>query len=152
MALAAKSIRELVPEHLLEEFDRVSPDYMEDPVHFPERVREPCLMKLELKHADIMVCLNSKVYMAYAAATESEREVVKKASKGLQHITNKLSIENYLRVLESKHSYTGTNYGFKVACNNARILQYGQQRSALTYFYCKRIVNPDGVTTRPLDL
>ena len=175
MALAAETLRDLVPPDLLKQFDKEALHYMEDPVRHPEKVKEPCIMKLEVDHAvsffsisvkptastglmcvcahvfqDEMVCLNSKVYIAKTNATPERKAMVKKASKGLQHSTNILELGTYRDVLESRMPYTGTNYGFRV--QGARVQQYSQQRAALTYFYCKRIVHDDGVTTSPLDL
>jgi len=150
MAIAGDTVRDLVPPDRLEEFDDASPHYLEDKEKFPEYVRRPCIMKVEMESAEEMVCLNSKMYIAYKAATADRKEVIKRASKGLQHNTNPLEVAHYRDVLQTKLPYTGRNRGFRTIGGN--IYQYSQQRSAVSYFYCKRIVHPDGVTTSPVKL
>ena len=48
---------------------------------------------------------------------------------------------------ESDH---GFNRGFRV--RDSSVMTYIQERAALTYFYPKRKVLEDGLTTAPLDL
>ncbi len=91
-----------------------------------------------------MVCLNSKVYIAHGNATAERKAFVKRASKGLQHNINPLEVADMRRVLQTGQSQSGTNRRFRVV--KGRTLQYSQQRAALTYLYCKRIVHDDGVT------
>lgn len=40
--------------------------------------------------------------------------------------------------------------GFKL--RNSSVCTYRQVRNGLTYFYCKRKVSNDGISTEPLDL
>jgi len=128
---------------------------MEDKERHPEKIRQPCIMKREMpkrdnEPVDTMVCLNSKVYIADTVSDDGHRKVVKQASKGLQYNgANVVGTANYLNVLNTQQSFTGTNYGFRLM--NNRLLQYQQKRTALTYFYCKRIVHSDGIHTSPLD-
>jgi len=51
MALAADSLRDCVAPEKLAEFDKVAHKFLEDPERHPELVREPGIMKLEMKHA-----------------------------------------------------------------------------------------------------
>lgn len=97
-----------------------------------------------------MVCLNSKVYIADHRTTNQERKVIKQACKGLQRSTNPLTLAEYRNVLDTGRGWTGTNHGFRL--KNGQLVYYSQQRQALTYFYCKRIVHSDGVTTSPLKI
>ena len=149
MAIAGKTLRDIVKPDRLEEYDRRLHWYLEDPERFPGLVRHPCIMKLEMQYADEMVCLNSKMYIAHAGATQDRKEVIKKASKGLQH-SNPVGADVFRSVLETQKPHTGANHGFRMI--DGRIYQYSQRRTALTYFYCKRILHEDGVSTSPLQL
>ena len=150
MALSEMTLRECVNPEVLEFYDRDLPRYMEDEDRHPDLVRKPCIMKLEMPYADVMVCLNSKMYIAQAAATADRKAVVKRASKGLQHHTNPLQAADYKKVLDTKQSHVGKNFGFRMI--GGKIFQYSQPKAALSYFYCKRIVHPDGISTSPLQI
>ena len=99
-----------------------------------------------------MVCLNSKVYIAHANATADRRRLLLSApARGLQHHINPLEVADMRKVLQTRQSLSGTNRGFPGESRGGH-MQYSQQRAALTYLYCKRIVHDDGVTTSPLKL
>ena len=57
---------------------------------------------------------------------------------------------NYLKVLETQQSGSGVNKGFRA--HAGRVFTYEQKRFGLSYMYCKRLVNDDGISTEPLDL
>jgi len=105
--------------------------------------REPGLFKLEYS-GDEMIGLCSKTYIV------KNGEDFKFSAKGL----NKQKIENPLAtfrdVIHNQSPASGINMGF-VARENT-MFTYTQQRCAFSYFYCKRRVLDDGVTTVPLDL
>jgi hypothetical protein len=54
------------------------------------------------------------------------------------------------RVLTTEKAQTSTNMGF-ISKNNS-IFTYHQQRAAFSYFYCKRVIDTDGVSSKPLDI
>lgn len=51
MALSGETLRELVEQENLAEFDIACRFHLEDEILRPELIREPCIMKLEMKHA-----------------------------------------------------------------------------------------------------
>lgn len=103
--------------------------------------RTPGLMKLE-SSSDKYVSLNSKTYACDGGFT-------KFACKGLSK-RNPLTFDTYRSVLMDKVSRGGTNKS--IIYKDGNLFTYEQQRDALSYFYAKRKVLPDGVNTTPLDL
>lgn len=73
----------------------------------------------------------------------------KVSTKGVQK-TNKYSFDDFLSVLQAKSIKRGTNRGF--VRGNKHIKQYVQHKNALTFFYAKRKILPDLVSTVPLDI
>ena len=53
-------------------------------------------------------------------------------------------------VLKNRRSGGGFNRGFRV--RDSSVMTYMQERAALTYFYGKRKVLADGLTTAPLEV
>lgn len=102
--------------------------------------RTPGLFKEEFEGEGI-VALNSKTYFCWTNDGES-----KYSSKGLSKVTNQLTKDNFLEVLRSKQSQQGNNTGF-VRKNNTTYT-YKQLKTGLTYFYAKRQVCDDGVSTK----
>ena len=105
-------------------------------------LRTPGLFKVEWKGRGI-VGLCSKTYYCFG-------EQDKLACKGLSKRQNALTKEIYLQVLNTQQSGSGTNIGFRVRDN--AMYTYSQTRAGLSFFYPKRIVAPDGVSTKPLAL
>ena len=106
-------------------------------------MRTPGLFKEEFV-GDGIVALNSKTYYCWGD------EGSKYSSKGLSKSTNNLTKQQYLNVLTSETSVSGENVGFMRKDN--RMVTYRQIRTGLTYFYAKRVVCEDGVSTTPIDL
>ena len=102
--------------------------------------RTPGLFKVEFSGWGI-VGLCSKTYFCFGSEGE------KHSSKGLQR-RNQLTKDQYLDVLLSRQSGSGINRGFRVVEN--RVMTYEQVRAGLSYFYPKRKVRPDGVSTTAL--
>jgi len=103
--------------------------------------RTPGKFKQEFK-GDCIVALNSKTYLCSAGSD------VKLSSKGLSKRTNKLNVEHYHSILRTKRCVTGLNTGFVRKKN--RTFTYSMIKRGLTYFYAKRRVCDDGVSTEPL--
>ena len=74
----------------------------------------------------------------------------KYSTKGLSKRHNTIDKNAFLEVLTNRRSGSGTNRGFWV--QNSTVLTYVQERAALTYFYTKRVVHEDGVTTGPVEV
>ena len=108
-------------------------------------IRTPGKFKIEF-HGDGIVALCSKTYICFG-----EKEV-KRSCKGIQKSRNQdvLTRATYLAVLKNRRAGSGINKGF--IANNGRIYSYTQTRFGLSYLYCKRLVDEDGVSTMPLDL
>ena len=102
--------------------------------------RTPGFFKLEWSGEGI-VGLCSKTYFCFGGEGD------KHSCKGIQK-RNQITKEQYLEVLSSQQSGKGVNRGFRVIEN--RVFTYEQVRSGLSYFYPKRMVLPDGVSTTSL--
>jgi hypothetical protein len=83
---------------------------------------------------------------------QEKRESIrqKNSSKGLSKRSNSFTIQHYRSVLLSRKPKSGVNKGF-VKKNN-KLYTYHQTRNGLTYFYAKRKVLEDGVSTTHLDV
>ena len=75
---------------------------------------------------------------------------VKFSSKGITKRRIKAPMTTFRHVLQTQRVGQGTLKGFR-ARNNG-ISTYQQTRNGFSYFYCKRRVLHDGVSTVPLDL
>lgn len=105
--------------------------------------RTPGLFKEEFI-GDGIVALNSKTYYCWKG------EDSKYSTKGISKKLNVPTKEQFLGVLSTKQSVSGINKGFIKKDND--IYTYSQLRTGLTYFYAKRKVCSDGVTTLPTDV
>ena len=104
--------------------------------------RTPGLFKVEWCGNDF-IGLCSKTYYCFGSTNKS-------TTKGLNKRQNDIDKDAFLNVLTSRRSGSGVNRGFRV--HNSSMMTYVQERAALTYFYPKRKVLEDGLTTAPLDL
>ena len=103
--------------------------------------RTPGLFKVEWS-GDGFVGLCSKTYYCFGATD-------KYSTKGLSKRHNAIDKETFLEVLTNRRSGSGKNRGFRV--HKSTVLTYVQERAALTYFYAKRVVHEDGLSTGPTD-
>lgn len=71
------------------------------------------------------------------------------SSKGINKSIN-LSKQQFLRVLETKKASSHTNKGFIL--KDKYMYTYEMEWLGLPYFYCKRKVLDDGVSTTYLDI
>ena len=106
--------------------------------------RTPGKFKAEF-HGIGMICLNSKVYTIWSD-TDS-----KTSCKGAQQKRNELLKEHFLAVLDTQKPHIVENAGF-VKDTNGVIKTYTQQKVGMGYFYGKRKVLEDGVSTTHLDI
>ena len=102
--------------------------------------RTPGLFKVEWE-GDGIVSLCSKTYYCFG-------DKPKCTTKGLNKRQNSLDKEAFLEVLNTQKTGGGFNTGFRFHENKMRT--YTQRRDALSYFYPKRKVLEDGVSTTPL--
>lgn len=101
--------------------------------------RTPGLFKDEFR-GNGMIALNSKTYYCWKNDDE-----YKMSSKGLSKRTNNLDKCKYLGVLRSRKACVGMNRGFQLKKN--KMVTYEQLKTGLSYFYGKRHVHSDGVST-----
>ncbi|CAH3152231.1 unnamed protein product, partial [Porites lobata] len=111
----------------------------------------------QLKHRNVEYCslfkvewegqgivgLCSKTYYCFGAKD-------KFSCKGVNKKCNDINKDKYLNVLLTKQNSAGVNRGFRVVNNT--MYTYTQVRDAFSYFYPKRKVLADGVSTTPLDI
>ena len=105
--------------------------------------RTPGKFKLEFSGIG-MICLNSKVYHIWADDGE-----FKTSSKGMQS-RNKITKEDFLDVMLHKLDHKVQNAGF--IDDGLRKITYTQDKKGLNYFYCKRIILEDGISTTHLNI
>ena len=112
--------------------------------------RELGLFKEEFRCAE-MFCLCSKTYYCYDEQTNKQ----KFSSRGL----NKRTLEDcgdggpmpeYRKALEEAVNVTSTNRSFRTIQHS--VATYEQTKKNLSYFYPRRIVEEDGIHTKPLPL
>ena len=90
-----------------------------------------------------MIALCCKTYYCFGPEE-------KFSCKGIDKRTNAITKTTYMDVLLSKQSGSGTNRGFRLVDN--QVYTYLQERAGFSYFYPKRKVLEDGVSTAPLEI
>ena len=105
--------------------------------------RMPGIYKLEFS-SNLMTLLAPKSYVC------SGPEGDKLACKGVNTKQNRLTFDDYFRVLTSDESLAITNIGFRI--KDHRVYSCKQNKRGLSSFYCKRRVLNCGIDTEPLDL
>ena len=83
----------------------------------------------------------------YCASDISE-EKIKFSCKGIQKDGNDVSYKKFKDVLFNKHEDKVLNKGFRYV--EGYMKSYEQIKKGLSFAYHKRIVQPDGITTKPL--
>ena len=105
--------------------------------------RVPGLFKTEYE-GDKMIGLCSKTYVV------SNREDCKVSSKGISKNNVGDAWQIYEDVLTNQKAGSGINRGIRARDNT--MFSYTQERSGFSYFYCKRKVLEDGISTEPLTI
>ena len=106
--------------------------------------RTPGLFKPEFVGLG-MICINSKVYIIW------NDDKSKTSCKGTQQSRNELLKEDFLSVVQTQQSKTIENAGF-IKTKSGEINIYTQEKVGMGYFYAKRKVLSDGVSTTHLDI
>ena len=78
------------------------------------------------------------------------KRLIKLSAKGVSKRLIKDPLSIFLRVLSSKETEKGKVKGFKVI--DSDIYSYSQEKSMFSYFYVKREVLPDSISTKTLNL
>lgn len=145
IALAGESLEELVKPQLQTRFHKEKYLWLprtDTAANVAYDKRTPGLFKVEWE-GDGIVALCSKTYYCFGGKD-------KFSCKGVNKRNNVINKDLYLHVLTSKQSRSGVNRGFRVKDN--AVYTYSQNRDAFTFFYPKRKVQEDGVTTTYLDI
>ena len=146
VALSGESIDALIRPELRvdykpEKFNWFPRDYNAEVKAYDKRT--PGLFKTEFL-GDGIIGLNSKMYFCF---NDSK---AKFSCKGVNKHTNSINKDTYLNVIQTKTTGHATNRVFRVRGN--RVCTYTQVENAFTYFYNKRKVLADGVSTTYLDI
>ena len=97
-----------------------------------------------------MVCLNSKVYHIWAEEVDGEI-ITKTLCKGVQKKRNELVREDFLKIIENPlYKHLVENAGF--ICDGVETRTYKQTKRGLNYWYVKRKILNDGVSSTHLDI
>ena len=99
-----------------------------------------------------MICLNAKVYHIWSDKVDDDVNFLTKTScKGIQKKRNELVRKDFLSIIEDPTVKNFIeNAGFIMDGLETRT--YTQVKKGLNYFYCKRKVLADGVSTTHLDI
>ena len=126
--------------------------------------RKPGLFKVETKKYK-MISLCSKMYCAAedtnycecCACKNIECKCIKKCKcnfkfscKGIQKAGNNINYKKFYDVLFNDNKDTVTNQGFRYI--EGVMKTYEQTKKGLSYVYHKRIVQSDGISTKPLNI
>ena len=148
IAISGENIEELVKPDLREEFENDKCNWLPRTVQLNMRntTRENCmgLFKVEWEGVGIVSLCIRKTYYCFGGGKD------KFSCKGVNKKNNIINKDKYLDVLLSKRSGSGVNRGFRVLNNT--MCTYVQVKNAFSYFYPKRKVLEDGVSTIPLDI
>lgn len=174
MAISAKSLEDVVKEDMREEFysewgkwfpaeacelheadwikRKVDRTPLPEPPHLCCKQRKeydkrtPGLFKLEWS-GDGIIALCSKSYMCF----DNDDETVNKVStKGLSKRLNSIRKENFMKVLQTTEPVQGINRSFRM--HEGGMYTTSQIKNGLSFFYGKRKVMDDSVSTEPTDM
>ncbi|XP_078694703.1 uncharacterized protein LOC144923755 [Branchiostoma floridae x Branchiostoma belcheri] len=148
IAISADRLEDVIKPHMRERYENEKHLWFprtDDPEHAAYDKRTPGLFKEEWS-GDAIVGLCSKTYYCFGGEDKND----KFSCKGVSKRDNDITLQKYLQVLQTQKSGQGVNRGFRV--RNNQMLTYTQTRDAFSYFYPKRQVQDDGVTTLPLDI
>ena len=162
IAFAKDTIDECVKPELKDEWDKVKYDFFSsvsnEPIEFGGKTipfklydkRTPKKYKPQFEGIR-MICLNSKVYHCWSDKLDENGEILTKTScKGVQE-RNELLKQHFLEMINNPcQNHTIENAGF--IRDGTDILTYTQRKKGLNYFYAKRIVLDDGVSTTHLNI
>jgi hypothetical protein len=159
-AFSEDSIEKLIRPHMREEYEKDKYNFLpreSNELHPTFKVdgkpftlakydkRTPGLFKVETTK-DKMISLCSKMY----CASDITEEKIKFSCKGIQKDGNNVNYQKFHNVLFNKHNDQVLNKGFRYV--DGFMKSYEQNKKGLSYAYHKRIVQSDGITTKPLNI
>ena len=117
--------------------------------HMKHDKRKPGLFKEEFRCTE-MLCLCSKTYCCYDSISNKYKFSGKSLNKRTLEDCGDGPMAKYRKVLDEFIYVTSTNRGFRTVQHI--VATYEQTKKGLSYFYPKKIVDSDGIHTRPLSL
>jgi hypothetical protein len=157
-AFSEDSIEKLIKPHMREEYEKdkynflpresneLHPTFKVDGKAFTLKAydkRTPGLFKVEAEK-DKMISLCSKMY----CCADTTEENIKLSCKGIQKEGNNVNYQKFKDVLFNGVKDKVLNKGFRYV--EGIMKSYEQNKKGLSYVYHKRIVQSDGITTKPL--
>ena len=174
LALSGNSLEEVIKPDMKEEYEKDKYNWFPDETTKELKAynkRTPGLFKVEFTGKSIYA-MCSKLYFVEGIEQpidpKKEEEKKKKAEdpnyleddeedkvdkyscKGIQKNQNEINKKRFNNVLFKNEKDTCTNKGFRVI--NNEMITYTQNKKGLSYYYDKRKVLADGVSTVPLDI
>ena len=155
LCLSAENMRDVIKPEMRERYDHHLRGLCRDdacPLYLPRECcekhkkfdrRVPGLFKTEYE-GDRMIGLCSKTYVV------GNGDEFKFSSKGINKNNVIDAWTTYEDVLTNQKSGSGINRGIRARDNT--MFSYTQERSGFSYFYCKRKVLEDGISTEPLTI
>ncbi len=153
IALARENIDDCVKPHLLEEWKMKKSEFFTStdttPIIFEGRSipfsqydkRTPFKFKPEFIGHE-MICINSKCYLIEGKNAKGEI-ITKTSAKGSNKKRNELLKEDFSKTLKTKKGFIRDGLDIKT---------YTQKKVGFRYFYAKRQVLSDGISTTHLDI
>ncbi|KAL5262388.1 hypothetical protein ACHWQZ_G007942 [Mnemiopsis leidyi] len=144
MALSGTSLEEIVKPELRSEWERQKTIWFPSEENYAHDLREPGLFKVEWQGKGF-VGLSAKTYFCFSDDPKHD----KLSTKGVNKSAG-ITRSDFLRVKETKETVCAFNRGFLV--KNNQTFSYEMERKGLSFFYCKRKVLDDGISTTYLDI
>jgi hypothetical protein len=145
MTLSGETLEEVIKPDLHKVYDIDKKNWFprnDTPEHAAYDKRTQGLFKEEYS-GDGIIAFCSKTYYCFGKEDKFR-------CKGINRRTNQITKDKYMDVLLSEKSGSSTNRGFRSMDNQE--FTYFQERSGFSYFYLKRKVLEDGVSTAPLEI
>jgi hypothetical protein len=146
LALSGDKLEDVIKPHMKEEYEKDKYNWFPNETTKELKAynkRTPGLFKVEFEGKS-MYAMCSKLYFV-------EGENYNKYScKGIQKNQNEISKDRFHNVLFNNVKDMCVNKGFRVI--NNEMITYIQHKKGLSYYYDKRQVLPDGVSTIPLNI
>ena len=104
------------------------------------------------KNSDVLKCIAcvARLTVSYCKYTDKIKFSSKGLNKRVLEETGNGPLPKYRRVMDEAVNIKSTNRGFRTV--NHSVVTYEQTKKGLSYFYPKRIVQSDGIHTKPLEL
>lgn len=145
----------LVKPELREHFEKHKYDWF--PRNYDEQLlkydkRTPGLFKEEWRGGAIMSLSSKNYYCFFPDGSHKEKFSSKGVQKSGGRNADVLNADAFESVIKNKVTLQATNRGFRVCKQTKGIISYTQTKTGLSYYYDKRQVQADGISTIPLDI